>query len=170
MMKTHEIGFVVDDGCELPIKAHENDMGYDVQSREDIVIPPKSFLPVKVKTGLRVDLPPGLGIQIQSRSGLAFNKGIRVFNGIIDSGYTGEIIIGLYNESCEEYRVCKGDRIAQLCFYNVPLIKLKKIEECVKSERGEKGFGSSGLISTAPIPEIILVDDDGVPTVKKFKN
>jgi dUTP pyrophosphatase len=143
----HHVGFVVEAGCSLPVKAHEADMGYDVCAKVRVVIPPYTTKPVKVPTGLCVNMKPGLAIQIQSRSGLAFNKGIRAFRGIIDSGYTGEIMVGLYNDGPEEYIVEKGDRIAQFCFYNVPEVVLTKISKCDETERGTGGFGSTGKSS-----------------------
>jgi len=143
----HYVEFVVEDGCLLPVKAHEADMGFDVCAKERVIIPPCTSKPVKVPTGLCVNMKPELAIQIQSRSGLAFNKGIRAFCGIIDSGYTGEIIVGLYNDGTEEYIVEKGDRIAQFCFYNVPTIILNKISNCDETERGAGGFGSTGKSS-----------------------
>jgi dUTP pyrophosphatase len=133
--KTHE-------SAKLPSKNHESDTGYDVYSVEDAVIPARSSKVVGV--GLKFAyIPEGYWVKVESRSGLGFKHGISAHPGIIDSGYRGDAGIKLYNHTDTDYEVKAGDRIAQFVIYfNIHMpVEWGKVEE---SDRGEKGFGSSG--------------------------
>ena len=79
-----------------------------------------------------------------SRSGLSVKYRLEVGAGCIDSGYTGEVKVHLYNHSDEDYKVNIGDKIAQLLTIPVNLNMYKKVQFLEDSDRGEKGFGSSG--------------------------
>ena len=133
--KTHDL-------AKLPTKNHESDTGYDVYSVEDVVIPARSSAVVGV--GLKFAyIPEGYWVEPRSRSGLWFKHKVRVFNGTIDSGYRGDAGISLINESDTDYLVKQGDRIAQFAIFmniNMPVEWGKSID----SDRGDKGFGSSG--------------------------
>lgn len=131
----------------LPERNHKDtltgDSGYDVTAVEEIIIPARGAIVVPV--GLKLAyIPPGFWIRIESRSGLQFKHGLQAFNGIIDSSYRGDMGIRMLNHSDTDYTVKKGDRVAQLVLY--PLIALESdfAEEVQSTERGEKGFGSSG--------------------------
>lgn len=131
----------------LPRRNHnENltgDSGYDVTAVEDTVIPARGAAVVPV--GLKLaHVPPGFWIRIESRSGLQFKHSLQAFNGIIDNQYRGDMGIRVLNHSDKDYTAKKGDRIAQLVLY--PLISLETdfAEQIQETERGEKGFGSSG--------------------------
>ena len=99
-----------------------------------------------IPTGLFIALPQGYEAQIRPRSGLAIKSGITVLNspGTIDSDYRGEIGIILINLSNERFVVNSGDRIAQMVISKHEQIKWEVIESLPKSNRGEKGFGSTG--------------------------
>jgi dUTP pyrophosphatase len=131
----------------LPERNHKDpltgDTGYDVTAVEDIVIPARgsAIAPVGLKLG---HLPPGFWIRIESRSGLQFKHNVSAFNGIIDNQYRGDMGVKLINNSDVDYRVQKGDRIAQLVLYPLITTEPKFADEVTDSERGEKGFGSSG--------------------------
>ena len=131
----------------LPERNHKHpltgDSGYDVTAVEDTVIPARSAAVVPV--GLKLAyLPSGFWIRIESRSGLQFKHGLQAFNGIIDNQYRGDMGIRILNHSESDYTVKKGDRVAQLVL--CPLIALESefTEQVQETERGEKGFGSSG--------------------------
>jgi len=97
---------------------------------------------IKVDTGLKVDIPLGYVGIIYSRSGLAFKENITAFQGVIDSGYEGEVGVLLYNHGDKDYKVKKGDKIAQLVVYPVRLDLVPVEDE--EATRGESGFGSTG--------------------------
>jgi len=131
----------------LPERNHKDpitgDSGYDVTAVEDTLIPARgtAVVPVGLKLGC---VPPGVWIRIESRSGLQFKHNISAFNGIIDNQYRGDMGVKLNNNSDIDYQVKKGDRVAQLVLYPLVVADTKFVEVATTSERGEKGFGSSG--------------------------
>jgi dUTP pyrophosphatase len=133
--KTHDL-------AKLPSKNHESDTGYDVYSIEDKLIPARGSAVVGV--GLKFAyIPDGYWVKVESRSGLGFKHGITAHPGIIDSGYRGDAGIKLYNLTDTDYNVKAGDRIAQFVIYFNLSMKVEwgTVEA---TDRGEKGFGSSG--------------------------
>ncbi|OYT41465.1 deoxyuridine 5'-triphosphate nucleotidohydrolase [Candidatus Pacearchaeota archaeon ex4484_26] len=129
----------------IPKKAYEHDAGFDLHAAENIVLKPLERK--LVKTGIALELPKGYHAEIRPRSGLALKHGITILNtpATIDTGYRGEIMIILANLGNEPFEVNKGERIAQLVFSQVHNVNLKEVEELSETQRGEKGFGSSGV-------------------------
>ena len=101
---------------------------------------------VLVPTGLYVEIPEGYEIQVRPRSGMALKFGITVLNspGTIDASYRGEIGVILINTSNTSYVVESGDKIAQLVVAKVQHCNFIKSKTLNTTDRGEKGFGSSG--------------------------
>ncbi len=133
----------IDKEVKLPGYAYEHDAAFDLPSREDVVVLPgeKKI----VKTGLKMMIPKGHVGLIWDRSGLAAKKSIHCMAGVIDSGYRGEIGVVLINLGKEEFAIEKNMRIAQLLIQPVMQPKITEVEELDDSERGEGGFGSSGM-------------------------
>jgi len=130
------------DKAVIPSKNNESDTGLDVTSVEDKVIPARGSTVVDV--GLKfafIDL--GFWVKVEGRSGLGFKHGIIPHPGIIDQGYRGDAGIKLYNNTDKDYEVKAGDRIAQFVVYTNHNVNVTE-GDVVESERGEKGFGSSG--------------------------
>ena len=100
-----------------------------------------------VKTGLFMEIPEGYECQVRSRSGLALKKGISVLNapGTVDADYRGEVGVILINLSNETFVIEDGERIAQLVFAKVKQAKWKVAETLTETDRGEGGFGSTGV-------------------------
>lgn len=100
-----------------------------------------------VPTGLYLEIPKGYEIQVRARSGLALKNSIGVANGIgtIDSDYRGELCVILVNFGQNEFVVKNGDRIAQMVLNKYEPIEFVVDEELSSTERGEGGFGSSGV-------------------------
>lgn len=100
-----------------------------------------------ISTGLAIELPINCEGQIRSRSGLSLNYGVIVLNspGTIDQDFRGHLKIILANFGQKDYLVKQGDRIAQLVISNVIRPKVKVVENLSKSNRGNKGFGSTGV-------------------------
>ena len=123
-------------------KNHDNDTGLDVTSVEDKVIPAGGS--AVIENGLRFSyIEPGYWVQICGRSGLGFKHGILPHPGIIDEGYRGSAGVKLYNLTDKDYEVKAGDRVAQFVVYRNHDVVVKE-GTVVESDRGEKGFGSSG--------------------------
>ena len=116
----------------------------------DIVYPGH---PVVVDTGLAFEVPEGYMLRIASRSGLAFKHGIDAFPGVIDPDYRGPVKVLLkcwhLDEDAPPMRIEPGDRIAQAYVCAVPRVTFTEVEELSATERGEGGFGSTGLSGKA---------------------
>lgn len=129
----------------LPEYAHGSgeDAGMDLRAVGAAVL--KSGAPLAVPTGLAIELPPGYEAQIRPRSGLALKHAITLPNApaTIDPGYRGEIRVILMNLGREDYRVERGDRIAQLVIARYEAVEWVE-SELNNTQRGAGGFGSSG--------------------------
>lgn len=135
-----------DDALAMPGYAHTGDAGIDLRSTISYELKP--FERAVIPTGVAFAIPNGYAGLVVPRSGLAVKHGISIVNapGLIDSGYRGEIKVILINlDAHETFTINAGDRIAQLMFvpYKHACLELKN--ELGTSERGEKGFGSSGI-------------------------
>jgi dUTP pyrophosphatase len=121
--------------------------GMDLRACLDspMVINPKEF--ALVPTGIAISLPPGYEAQVRPRSGLALKYGIGLLNspGTIDSDYRGEIAVILMNFGKEPFFINDGDRIAQLVISKIWKAKILEVEELDQTERGEGGFGHTGV-------------------------
>ena len=100
-----------------------------------------------IPTGLYISLPEGYEAQVRPRSGLALKNGITVLNtpGTIDADYRGEIGVILVNLSADDFTINDGDRIAQLVIAKYETAIWEEVENLDETERGEGGFGSSGV-------------------------
>lgn len=128
----------------IPSYAHDSDSGMDLHAIGNYTLQPGKV--VMVSTGIAIQLEKGYEAQIRPRSGLACKNTITVINspGTIDAGYTGEILIGLYNSGNFTYRVNNLDKVAQMVICPVlhPVIEI--VDNLIVSERGGNGFGSTG--------------------------
>jgi len=132
---------VLDVGAKLPIKAHDSDAGFDMFSRNDAIIKAKNS--ELFDTGVHIDIPEGYVGFLKSKSGLNCKHSI-VSEGVIDAGYTGSIVIKLYNHGTADYIVRVGDKISQIVFLPIPKIMLAVVDDLKQTERGDAGFGSTG--------------------------
>lgn len=126
----------------MPTRAHEQDAGLDLYAIEDRVIPP--FGSVPFDTGVHIEIPEGYAGLIKSRSGLMMNHAIKT-DGVVDAGYTGSIHVKLFNNCGARYVVERGQRIAQLLLVPVITPELVELERLEETDRGNNGFGSTGL-------------------------
>lgn len=131
------------DHSKVPTRANEFDAGFDLYASQDILIRPMTR--EVVKTGIALEMPDNLAGLIWPRSGLSVKQGIDVLAGVIDSGYRGEVMACLFNTSEYAVHIKAGDRIAQLLFQEVPRVSLSVQDVLSDSERGTRGFGSSGI-------------------------
>lgn len=130
-----------------PVRATAGSSGFDLASCEeqDVCLSPGNI--ALVRTGIVLELPPGLEGQVRSRSGLASRNAVFVLNspGTIDSDYRGEVRIILANFGSAPFVIHPGDRVAQLVFMWVPEVSLIEVQDVATTERGSNGFGSSGI-------------------------
>lgn len=131
----------------LPKYETPHSAGMDVRAdiKEPIVLSPLERC--MVPTGLYVELPEGYEMQVRPRSGLAARHGISVLNapGTIDADYRGEIKVILVNLSSEKFIIEPGERIAQLVVAEYSTIEWLSADKLSQTERGEGGFGSTGI-------------------------
>lgn len=150
-------------GASVPVKAHEADAGFDLvfvtEHPQGVILRPGdiSCLPTEIHVGI----PEGVAGLVCPRSGLAANHGVTVINapGVIDPGYTGEVLVPLVNLGGKPVHIRPGDRIAQLVFVQLAPVVLfepdgpesptgQVFDEDIAAEfgpaRGDGGFGSTG--------------------------
>ena len=123
-------------------RAFSHDAGLDIYSNNSVLVTARGSS--VVSTNLYIQVPEGFVGLLWSRSGLSFKHGIEVGAGCIDSGYTGEVKVKLFNHSDQDYQVNVGDKIAQLLTIPVSLENYRKSDQLPNSSRGTLGFGSTG--------------------------
>lgn len=131
--------------AKAPSYSYEGDAGLDIFSYEEFVLKPGERK--TVSTAIAIEFPKGYVALVWDKSGVASKFGIKSMGGVIDSHYRGELKIVMFNTSSQDYAVKKGDKIVQLLIQPVEHAELKVLsqdEELSSTERGEKGFGSSG--------------------------
>lgn len=119
--------------------------GWDLYAADSMTIPARAC--VKIPTDIAVEIPQGYFGGIYPRSGLASKQGLRLANdvGIIDADYRGNVIVAIFNDSAEERIITRGDRIAQLIIQPYLDVRFELVDELDETERGEGGFGSTGV-------------------------
>jgi len=127
----------------LPVRKRRGDAGLDLYSVEEVVLKPGEWK--AVSTGIAVEIPQGYFGLVKDRSGLALKHALHCLAGVIDENYRGEIKVVLINLGDKEVRLEKHSRIAQLLIIPYLETEVEEVEELSDTERGEKGFGSSGL-------------------------
>jgi dUTP pyrophosphatase len=130
----------------LPAYARPGDAGADLVAREGALLR-RGGGRALVPTGVALALPDGYAGFVQPRSGLALRHGVTCLNtpGLIDSGYRDELRVLLVNtDPDDDYRVDRGDRIAQLVVQRVERATFEPVDELDASERGTGGFGHTG--------------------------
>ena len=132
---------VLDDGAFMPTRAHVTDAGLDIRSMESGVVPAHGSR--VFHTGVHIEIPKGCAGLLVSKSGLNIVFDV-TSTGLIDEGYTGAILVKLFNHGKLDYWVKKGDKISQLVIIPVINEKLELSDALPQSERGQSGFGSTG--------------------------
>lgn len=131
----------------LPAYATSQSAGMDLRAdiQETITLSPMDRQ--LVPTGLRIALPAGFEAQVRPRSGLALKHGVTVLNspGTIDADYRGELKVLLVNLSREDFVINPGERIAQLVIARHEVAQWETVEKLDETERGEGGYGHTGV-------------------------
>ena len=145
--QTIEIELVHEDAV-FPSYNYPTDSGFDLYSIEEITLEP--FGRALVPTGLKFNFNEGYEVQIRTKSGLAVNQGLMVLNspGTIDQGYTGEIKVPVFNANPTKFTITKNMKVAQavLCpVKNGRFVNLVPVDEIGEKDRGNNGFGSTGI-------------------------
>jgi len=134
---------LINSNAKIPTQNHNSDIGYDISSSKDVSL--KSNEVTLVNTGLAINLPEHCAGFVLPRSGLSTKHKITLINspGLIDPGYTGELLIPLINHSDSDYEIESGDRIAQLVLINTHSVDFKIVNTLPETDRSSGGFGST---------------------------
>ena len=134
---------LINDNATVPSRKHDSDIGYDISAAIDVLIPSKQVQ--LINTGIAINLPNQCGGFVLPRSGLASKHKITLINspGLVDPGYTGELMVPLINHGSTDYQISIGDRIAQLVLINTNSVEFKIVENLPDTERSTGGFGST---------------------------
>ena len=142
---------MLDEGAILPTRAHETDAGLDLYTPNDLIVARSRWTPTEgitvgsatIDTGVHVEIPKGYVGFIKSKSGLNVKHGLTA-EGVIDSGYTGSIVVKLYNHTSTSYEFKAGEKVAQLVLLPIITPDLELVDSLEDTDRGSNGFGSSG--------------------------
>lgn len=132
---------VLDKGALMPTRGHNTDAGLDLRTPVTRVAYPHSSICIDTK--VHVEIPEGYCGLLKSKSGLNTKHMIQT-EGVIDAGYTGSIVVPVYNHSDEPYIFGAGDKITQLVIVPVLLPELDLVDSLEETDRGDNGFGSTG--------------------------
>lgn len=133
---------VLEPDAYLPTRAHGLDAGYDIYSREDAVVYAGDSW--TFDTGVHMAIPKGYVGDVKSKSGMMTKYGI-ITDGTVDAGYTGSIRVKLFNLSRCAVSIVKGQKIAQIVIKKILTPALEVVDQLEETERGENGFGSTGI-------------------------
>ena len=133
---------MLDHGAFEPTRAHATDAGLDLRAKERVKIWPG--MSATIDTGVHVELPAGYYGKLESKSGLNVKHSIVCCGGVIDEGYTGTIVVKLYNLGDKAYVFEPGDKVAQLVIQPYIAPEIEIVDELSDTDRGSNGFGSTG--------------------------
>jgi dUTP pyrophosphatase len=148
-LRTKRLGVeLIHEDAKFPSYAYPSDSGFDLYSTDEVIL--TAFGRALVPTGIKLSIPEEHEIQVRPKSGLAINQGLTVLNtpGTVDSGYNGEIKVIVFNTNNHPVTIPKGTKIAQavLCpVVNGTYVQLEQIDKIEGKDRGDKGFGSTGI-------------------------
>lgn len=145
--QTIEIELIHEDAI-FPSYNYPTDSGFDLYSVDEIVMEP--FSRAAIPTGLKFSFDEGYELQVRPKSGLALNHGLTVLNtpGTCDAGFTGEVQVIVFNTNPTQYTIKKGMKVAQavLCpVKNGRFVQLVPVDKISDRDRGDNGFGSTGI-------------------------
>ncbi len=128
----------------IPKFALPGDAGFDLYISEKIILAPMER--ASINTGYKMEIPDGCVGIIYEKSGLSFKHGIITYGNAVDSGYRGEVRVGVMNLGKETHVFEPGHKVAQMIIHKYEEVDFKEVKdgELSTSERGERGMGSTG--------------------------
>eukprot|EP00903_Cladosiphon_okamuranus_P013087 g12207.t1 len=149
------------DNAIMPVRGSEHAAGFDLASAYEATVP--AGRQALIKTDLSIAIPPNTYARIAPRSGLAVKKMIDVGAGVVDYDYRGPVGVVLFNHGSEDFKINKGDRVAQLILERISMADIEEVTELSETTRGSAGFGSTGVEQSTLQPSAV---ENGA---KKFK-
>ena len=145
VQQTPTVRFTLDDGLDAdtfaPNRAHDTDAGADLHTVYDVMVPAHGS--AVIHTGVHIELPHNTCGLLVSKSGLNVKSSL-TSTGLIDEGYTGEIMVKLYNDSERDYFFYAGEKVSQLVLIQIPYPTYVQADSIDGGERSDSGFGSTG--------------------------
>lgn len=138
-----EINVMLDPGAKAPERAHEADAGLDLFMPKNMTAYVKPGGNLTIDTGVHVEIPEGYVGLLKSKSGLNVKRNL-TGEGVIDAGYTGSIVVKLYNHGAVPYIFQPGEKIIQLLIMPCETPAVNIVDSFKETERGAAGFGSTG--------------------------
>lgn len=132
----------LDPRAVVPVFGHDDDAGFDIYSLDRVIIDPGKR--TQIRTGIAMEIPSGYVGLIWDKSGLSHKHGLKTLGGVIDSGYRGEILVGIVNLSSDQYTIEQGHKVAQIIIQKKESIEIVITDVLSGTDRGENGFGSTG--------------------------
>lgn len=128
--------------AKIPSYAHPGDAGLDLYAADGVTIAPNER--ATISTGIAMEIPEGYVGLIWDKSGLSIKHGLKTLGGVVDSGYRGEVLVGITNLSETTYTIHKGEKVAQMIIQKKEVVLVEEVKELSETVRGERGFGSTG--------------------------
>ncbi len=132
----------LDKDLPMPTYSYPGDAAFDLTASEKITLLPGER--VQIKTGLKMEIPEGFVGFIWDKSGLSHKSGLKTLGGVVDSGYRGEVMVGIINLSKDSYIFERGNKVAQMCIQKKEVVNIVEVDEISDTVRGSGGFGSTG--------------------------
>ncbi len=132
----------IDPSVPLPSYSYDDDAAFDLCAAEQVVLAPGAR--AQVRTGIALAIPEGYVGLVWDKSGLSHTHGLKTLGGVVDAGYRGEVLVGLVNLSTEVYTIERHHKVAQMIIQKKEIPTIVEVSRLEHSERGVRGFGSSG--------------------------
>lgn len=126
----------------VPTYAHAGDAGFDLYTPESATVRPGDA--AQIATGIALELPEGYVGLIWDKSGLSHKHGLKTLGGVVDSGYRGEVKVGMINLGKTSYTFAAGDKVAQMLIQKVERADIEVVDTLSDTARADGGFGSTG--------------------------
>lgn len=124
--------------AKVPSYAHPGDAGMDLFSLEEVVARPGEV--TRIRTGIAMEIPKGYVGLCWDKSGLSIKEGIKVMGGVIDAGYRGELVLGVFNLTRKSYTFTKHHKVMQMLIQKVESPKIKEVKKLSDTPRGGGGW------------------------------
>lgn len=132
----------LDPDVPLPSYSYDDDAACDLCAAEEVTLAPGER--AQVRTGIALAIPRGYVGLVWDKSGLSHRHGIKTLGGVIDSGFRGELLVGVLNVSDVPYTFERHHKVAQLLIQEKETVRIEEVDALPEAERGERGFGSAG--------------------------
>lgn len=129
--------------AKIPHFSIKGDAAMELYSVKDLVVKPGEI--VSCETGIAMAIPDGYVGLIWDKSGIAVKGGVKTMGGVIDSNFRGQIGVIMTNLNSKDYKIKKGDKVAQILIQKIECPMIEEVEELDDTDRGDGRYGSTGM-------------------------